>query len=218
MADYKVSCRVGLMVILIITAWSLSLAMRADCSFVKRVVTLQVDLNGTGMLPDMPGSGDTMAELAFSNSGLGFDEWFLRDRCYDYCMRGMCPSFDNNFNTAKAMCTAVNVLAGIGIITLLWQLWFSTRSVKYTDFAIFFLICCLFQGLTLLILRSDLCNDLDFFEYIEIILNVTNSIEVTNVTCLLNRGSRMAIVATAFWFVAAVIAMIEGDPDEDVED
>mmetsp|Transcript_59279 Transcript_59279/g.176142 ORF Transcript_59279/g.176142 Transcript_59279/m.176142 type:complete len:128 (-) Transcript_59279:228-611(-) len=127
-------------------------------------------------------------------------------------MEGICPDFDSNFNTSVAMITLVNIFGGIGVLTLLWQLWRKAGMVKYTDFAIFFFACCLFQGLTLLMLRSNTCNELNFFAYIPVVENITSQVETIDVFCKLEKGSLMTIIATVFWFISGLLGLFQGDP------
>lgn len=212
MAEFHEKCCVGGIISLSITAWALSLATTVYCSFVTRVVEIKINGNYTEGLPG-PIFDDPLVHLGFSNHGVGFYKWRFFDQCLNYCFDGVCPEFDINFNTAAAMSTLVNVLGGIGVFTLLQQLWLS-KKMKYVDFAIFFLGLCLFQGLTLLILRSSICYEPNFFDYIPIIRNITEErIEASDVFCVIERGSKMSIVASVFWFVSAVLSLIQGDPN-----
>lgn len=207
--------RVGIITTLSITAWSLSLATTAYCSFVTRIVHISIIKdNTTTPILDFD---DPLVRLGFTEHGVGFYRWRLYDKCFKYCIDGFCPDFDRNFNTASAMSTMVNVLAGIGILTQLWQFWRSIR-VKWIDFGVYYFAMCLFQGLTLLILRSDICYHTGYFDYIEEVRNITGEITVKSVDCVVEKGSIMSIVATAFWFVAAVLCLVQGDPKESDDD
>jgi hypothetical protein len=63
----------------------------------------------------------------------------------------------------------------------------------------YFLTACLFQGLSLLIFKSDTCKPASFAQYFP---NENLDEIVCSVTCSLGQGSKLAISATVFYFVA----------------
>lgn len=78
------------------------------------------------------------------------------------------------------------------------------------------LMACLFQGLTLLVLQSDLCDVYEnpFFDQYPV-LQASGAL-TTNETCTLGRSAIVSIVSMCLWFVAGGIAL--AIPVEPVEE
>lgn len=71
------------------------------------------------------------------------------------------------------------------------------------------MLCCLFSGLTLLVLNSNACRDNDLVKILE---EQTPNLNLSfESSCVLGSGAKSTIAATVLWFVAA-IAALKADP------
>mmetsp|Transcript_8868 Transcript_8868/g.14222 ORF Transcript_8868/g.14222 Transcript_8868/m.14222 type:complete len:246 (+) Transcript_8868:415-1152(+) len=79
-----------------------------------------------------------------------------------------------------------------------------------------FLICCIFQGCSLLVLQSSICDDNPVIQYLQeanpVILETLND----PAKCTRAPGFNFGIAATVFWFVAGIIPLVVPAPSYDV--
>ena len=117
------------------------------------------------------------------------------------------PIFKLSVIYVKAFAAVANILGGIGMVTLLFNIRGFVQPEKIKMCGLFFLLCTLFEGLTLLVLRSNICNETGFFSYIFFLGDVPD-IEIESVNCTLTTGSNLAVAGTVLWFIAAQLCLM----------
>jgi len=114
--------------------------------------------------------------------------------CYEFSESFVVNVLDTKWRAAMSFPIIVTIIGGIIMIIT----WFSPClriAPKWWRFmAIWLLLACLLEGLTFLLLSSDVCTA----DY------VGTTDWVSKPTCSLTRGGHTAIAATVFWFAAAV--------------
>lgn len=175
-------------------AWALCIASFADCNFLDR----RLEFADEG--------------LPYESHKVGFWRWELDGTCVEYngCYKSICwsSSFDTMYYAARSFTYIPIVVGGIGMFTF----YFATGACCKVSMAFikctappFFLLSCIFQGLTLLLLRSSTC-DLGFFNFTP--NPVGEEFEVQSVECSIGKGAKMSISATVCWFVATLASML----------
>ena len=117
-------------------------------------------------------------------------------------------SIDTNWKSARAFSTMTLIIGGIVTFISLLSCIINPSSTAYKAGGMLFLLCCLFQGLSLLMLDSNACKNNIVVDNLEAQFNSENSNQLQfNETCSMGQGAKCAIAATIFWFVAGVAAM-----------
>ena len=75
------------------------------------------------------------------------------------------------------------------------------RHVSFRTGAIGYLLCCLFAGLSLIVLDSNLCKSNTI---IDALANTVGGTESLQETCSMSQGAKSTIASTVLFFVAAV--------------
>mmetsp|Transcript_45682 Transcript_45682/g.67424 ORF Transcript_45682/g.67424 Transcript_45682/m.67424 type:complete len:221 (-) Transcript_45682:129-791(-) len=103
-------------------------------------------------------------------------------------------SFDTNWRSARAFSILTDVFGAIAVFTVLASMMPSARNktVLSSNVSLGFM-CCLFQGLTLLLLNSNACHDSQD-------LTVQNNDE----TCSIFVGANLSISAVVLWFCSSL--------------
>ena len=119
----------------------------------------------------------------------------------------MTPTFDTKFNSARALSITGIVLGGAAWFTLMLAACcpLDQRSIK--GLSCYFFLATLFQGLSLLIFRSNVCSA-GFFSVYFVNPNDPNPPDgsaIESVKCGLSLGSKLAISATVLWFCCNTI-------------
>lgn len=115
---------------------------------------------------------------------------------------------DTKFNSARALSITGIVLGGAAWFTLMLASCCKLDQGKLNGLACYFFLATLFQGLSLLMLRSNICTPGFFSVYFT---NPNDASAGTNetpawmegVSCGLSTGSNLAIAATVLWFVCS---------------
>ena len=164
-------------------------------------------------------------EERFSHK-VGFWDWEITDGNFTACVPyKVCiettacfsPNFDSAFNAARTFALFATMLGGVATITILAGLCFPFNPWYLAPV---YLVLMFFQGLSLLVYRSDICDvlgDVDFWlggggVNIDDVGDFTGDIQEleayltsnTEVTCHEGAGSKMAISAMVMWFLAAI--------------
>lgn len=134
-------------------------------------------------------------------------EVYVFESCYDYPEDTV---YDANWKSAKAFNTMALII-GVGGIAMSFAL--LAECVKPTRMMFQLggaldMVCCLFTGLTLLLLNSNACNNnlnIAVFERAFPMLDMTFPD-----TCTMGVGAKTTISATVLWFVAAISALMSG--------
>jgi hypothetical protein len=119
------------------------------------------------------------------------------------------PEFDTKFNSAKALAITASVLGAFAWFTLMFTTCcpISQRRLKALSF--YFFLATLFQGLTFLIMKSNVCSKGFFAAYFPtpnstFVTNITSAKfdeVVVDVSCSLDTGSKLSLSATIFYFL-----------------
>jgi hypothetical protein len=109
------------------------------------------------------------------------------------------PWQDSNFTMALASTYIANIFGGIAFFTLCLALCCPISQSRTKALSCCFFTACLFQGFTLLIFQSNVCQKGYFAAYFPTV--DTDVIGVKSVSCSLDTGSNLAISATVFYFL-----------------
>lgn len=103
---------------------------------------------------------------------------------------------DSNWKAARAFATLVLIIGGILVLNRLYILFvFPDKRIPTIIEVVGYLCCSLFQGLSLLFLKSDACNDNFLMKGLGVYFSDT---------CSMGVGAKCVIAASVFWFLAAV--------------
>jgi hypothetical protein len=183
----------------------------AYCDFVGREVEFVegFDLAAACADLDLTGAQEQICNTLFTNHGVGFYSWYAtipvdEQVCLSYTLwipdvGYVTPEFDTKFNSARAFAITANVLGAFAFFTLMLSSCCPLTQERLKGLSFYFFMACLFQGLSLLIFKSDICKPAFFEQYFP---NQDLDEIVSSVTCSLGRGSKLAISATVFYFVA----------------
>mmetsp|Transcript_12465 Transcript_12465/g.17937 ORF Transcript_12465/g.17937 Transcript_12465/m.17937 type:complete len:180 (-) Transcript_12465:107-646(-) len=100
-------------------------------------------------------------------------------------------TIDTEWKTARAMSVLACILAGLALVALVAAIFDLVRSSAKKIFkylSVISLLACLFEGLTLLFFKTQLCS---------------NALQGLLYTCELDSYSKLAISATGLWFLGA---------------
>eukprot|EP00529_Nitzschia_sp_RCC80_P027393 CAMPEP_0113488334 /NCGR_PEP_ID=MMETSP0014_2-20120614/25965_1 /TAXON_ID=2857 /ORGANISM="Nitzschia sp." /LENGTH=255 /DNA_ID=CAMNT_0000382047 /DNA_START=263 /DNA_END=1030 /DNA_ORIENTATION=- /assembly_acc=CAM_ASM_000159 len=153
---------------------------------------------------------DTLCEKTTGTHGVGFEGWWVQTDqvCYSYLQlapNGLYvePPLDTMFNSARALAITGLVFGGAAWFTLMMASCCMLDASKMRGVACYFFLACLFQGLSLLMFRSNICSDPGFFS-VYLTGDAANQPAeniVESVSCGLSVGSKLAISATVLYFV-----------------
>jgi hypothetical protein len=114
------------------------------------------------------------------------------------------PTFDTKFNSARALSITGTILGGAAWFTLMLASCCNLNQARLNGLSCYFFLATLFQGLSLLIFRSNVCQAGFFAPYFTNPATGTTTVNVDfveSVSCGLSTGSKLAIAATVLWFV-----------------
>jgi hypothetical protein len=183
----------------------------AYCDFAHREVVFSPDFDLATACSELDFT-DTVLESActtlFSEHGVGFYGWYGtvpvdQQVCFAYTLSipnvgYITPEFDTKFNSARAFAITANVLGAFAWFTIHLASCCKLDQAKLNGMTFYFFAACLFQGLTLLIFRSEICEPDFFAQYFP---NQELDGVVEDVTCSLGVGAKLAISATVLYFV-----------------
>jgi hypothetical protein len=116
------------------------------------------------------------------------------DSCASY--KGSYIYIDRAWYISRAFSVVAQIFAGLALFSTLAALKPNKGTLSIA--ASFSLIACLFVGLTLLFLRSSVCDV--YFP----------GVQGPAITCSMDQGAKLAIAATVLWFVAGVSMICSG--------
>ena len=132
-------------------------------------------------------------------------EVYVFETCYKYPEATIC---DANWKSAKAFNTMAMIIGGIvAILTLVAGCIHQSKKI-FQIFGMLYIVCCLFTGLSLLLLNSNVCNNnlnIAAFELAFPLLDLSFPD-----TCTMGVGAKTTISATVLWFVAAIAVCMSG--------
>lgn len=132
----------------------------------------------------------------------------ILETCYNY-PEG--TSFDSNWKSAMAFSIITLVMGGVVTFWTLLAGCFYPSKKAFQAGGLIYLLCCLFQGLTLLFLDSNACHNNPLMSGLQ--AQIPNSRLTFPSSCSMAAGAKCAIAGTVLWFVAA-IAALKLDPPE----
>lgn len=115
--------------------------------------------------------------------------------------------FDSKWKSAKAFSTMALVLGGVLTFWVMlagclpFGFYASKKMFQMAGNA--YMVCCLFTGLSLLLLDSNACNN---NTYIAELMETSTALVTFPETCTMGPGAKCTIAATVLWFVAAIAA------------
>jgi len=121
-------------------------------------------------------------------------------------------NLDSKWRSAMAFSILTLVIGGVVTFWALLACCLFPSRGSYKAGGMAYLLCCLFQGLTLIFLDSNAChNNLMISELQQ---QVTGNVNVTfPSSCSMAEGAKCAIAGTVLWFVAAIV-VLKVDPPE----
>lgn len=183
------------------------------CSFVSREVEFGpgFDLESACDL----GSGNAVVcSTLLKKHGVGFYAWEAdvpvdNTVCLSYTQFipnlgvYVTPDFDTKFNSAKAFAVTADVLGAFAWFTLMFAGCCPISQPRLKCLGSYFTLATLFQGLTLLIFKSSICEVGFFEDYFEKGTVLEDAVE--DVSCSLDTGSKLAVAATVLYFVCSCL-------------
>jgi hypothetical protein len=118
--------------------------------------------------------------------------------------------FDAKWKSSKAFSTMAIIIGGCVTIWALCAGCLYPTKKMYQLASMLYMICCLFTGLSLLILDSDACNSNILVELLE----ATSTLGLTFPdTCTSAYGAKCTFSATVLWFAAAIGLLMVAPPE-----
>jgi hypothetical protein len=185
----------------------------AFCDFAERYVTLQPGITieeactSTGFEST---TDQQLCQALLNPHGVGFEGFWVTvpvntQFCSSYTVatpRGfVTPEFDTKFNSARALSITGIVLGGAAWLTLMMASCCKLDQARMNGLACYFFLATLFQGLSLLLFRSNVCEPGFFSVYFSDSGETITPDFIQSVTCGLSTGSKLAIAATVLYFV-----------------
>ena len=139
----------------------------SDCDFVDRDITLSGG-DVSAACGTLGFASDAFCNTFLNNHAVGLYGWqgtipVNQKVCLSYTqpIAGVGyvePEFDTKFNSVRAFSIVANVFGGIAFFTLLMAACCPLTQSRLKGLSCHFFIATLFQGLTLLIFKSDICE------------------------------------------------------------
>eukprot|EP00579_Thalassiosira_antarctica_P026870 CAMPEP_0202012202 /NCGR_PEP_ID=MMETSP0905-20130828/22599_1 /ASSEMBLY_ACC=CAM_ASM_000554 /TAXON_ID=420261 /ORGANISM="Thalassiosira antarctica, Strain CCMP982" /LENGTH=277 /DNA_ID=CAMNT_0048571345 /DNA_START=18 /DNA_END=851 /DNA_ORIENTATION=- len=210
-------CCFNLLGLVATAAFLCAISSYAYCDFATRKVTLKEGFTIDEVCSSTGYDGITKAqcEALLNTHGVGFDGFWITvpvdtKVCYPYTLITpwgyQTPDMDTKFNSARALSITGIVLGGAAWFTLMLASCCKLDQSKLNGLACYFFLATLFQGLSLLIFRSNVCTVGFFSVYFTepgTAAPTTMPDWMESVSCSLSKGSKLAISATVLWFVCS---------------
>lgn len=234
-------CAYNLVSLLCMAAFFCGLYSTAYCSFVKRNVTFEDGVDSLSLCTNTSLPTE-FCRVLLDDHGVGF--WAFQvtvpeDQkvCLSYTQfipglnngfgAWVEPDFDTKFNSARALALTSQVCGAMAFFTFLFSVCCPVTQERLKGLYCYFFLACLFQGLSLLIFRSEVCEEGFFEQYFENVDDVSVSEGVAGVSCSLDTGSKLAVSATVLYFVCMLLVpsaiapnpmrMPDGGQEEEIE-
>jgi len=201
----------------------------AQCDFLSRYVTLGPDYtpgdyasacNDLGY-DEIDSAGSQTCQSLLQNHGIGFTYWQAtipvdQTMCFSYTQITqwgyVTPDFDSNFIASRWFSIIGYVFGGAAWFTLTCAPCCRMDQQRLKGIACYFWVACFFQGLSLLMFNSTVCDKGFFAPYFipPSQLNNATYLEdyksvVEDVECTLSLGSKMAISACVLYFICSLM-------------
>jgi hypothetical protein len=185
-------------------------------NFDRQSACLELDYEGTVLEP--------ICDALLSKHGVGFYGWQAtvpvdQEVCFSYTQllpdgTYVTPEFDTKFNSAWAFAITANVFGAFAFFTIALSACCQLEQARLNGMTGYFFLACFFQGLSLLMLKSDICSPGFFAQYFRN-SDVEGGVDsiVSDVECSLGTGAKFAITATVLYFVCNNITPLCVVPD-----
>jgi hypothetical protein len=203
------SCNFFCLFLACTAAMSCGLAATGWCAFVTRDV--QIDYSQVPAICEQYGATAAQCEtIAGGPVGVGFYGWLGtvpvdQPVCFSYTqwiegVGWVTPTFDTKYNSARAFTYVADFFGLLAFFTLAFASCCPLDPAKMAGLSCYFFIAMLFQGLSLLIFQSNICDAGFFASYFQAYPEVQALINEAEVTCGLARGGKLAVAATVLYF------------------
>jgi hypothetical protein len=198
-------------------AFICGMSANAYCDFASREVEFVEGFDLAAACTDLnlTGTQEQICNTILTDHGVGFYGWYAtvpvdQQVCLSYTLWHpdvgyVTPEFDTKFNSAKASSITANVMGAFAWFTLMLSNCCPITQERLKGLSCYFFTACLFQGLSLLLFKSDVCEPSFFAQYFP---NEDLDEIISGVTCSLGRGSKFAISATVLYFVTIFLIPI----------
>jgi hypothetical protein len=205
----------GMLVLYTTVAFCSGIYANAYCNFAGREVTFQPGFNLTaacdGLLTEYP-NYQGACETLLTEHGVGFYGWYGtvpvdQQICFPYTLWNpaingyITPDFDTKFHTAAAMAVLANCFGAFAWFTFMFSSCCPIQQDRLLGMSAYFFFACLFQGLSLLIFASDVCDKGFLAQYFPNVSEDAFDNAILDAKCIQGPGSRLAITATVFYFL-----------------
>lgn len=120
-------------------------------------------------------------------------------------------NIDSKWRSARAFSTMTLIIGGVVTFWALLAGWLYPSKQTYKSGGMMYMLCCLFSGLSLLLLDSNACHNNSL---ITLLQEQTPDINLTfQSSCTMASGAKCTISATVMWFVAAIAALKVEPPE-----
>ena len=123
-------------------------------------------------------------------------------------------NIDSYWRTARAFSTMAIIIGGVVTFWALLAPCLSPSKRSFKTFGMAYMICCLFIGLSLLLLNSTACHDNNLIGKLsEQAANSALNVELSfPESCSMGPGANCTIAAVVLWFVAGVASLRANPP------
>jgi len=165
--------------------------------------------------------GSEICASMLQNHGIGFSYWQAtipvdQTVCFTYTQLTpwgyVSPVFDSAFNASRWFSCIGYVFGGAAWFTLTCSSCCRIDQTRLKGIACYFWVATLFQGLSLLMFKSNVCKKGFFRSYFippsqqtnQTLIDEVSSV-IEDVQCTLSLGSKMAVSATVLYFVCSIM-------------
>ena len=204
----------SLLVLFSSVAFFCGLSANASCNYAGREFTWNKGFNFTAACDSLQldPADEGICESLLTDSGVGFYNWYGTvpidtQVCLSYTLWNpyvngwITPDFDSKFHSAVIFSIMANCFGAIPFITFIMSNCCLLTQDRLYGFHGTFFMACLFQGLSLLIFTSNVCEKGFLLQYFP---NAPSDFvsNIDSVKCVQGMGSRLAITATVFYFLS----------------
>lgn len=140
--------------------------------------------------------------------GISSGAFFVADTCEEYSSQII--TADGYWMMAQALGILALVIGGVHSLIVSWLSFgvkkpYSSKNIYMKISPWIYLLCCLFQAMTLIVLRSEFCNQ-SVKQNVDSLLR-SATIEWSD-KCKMELGSKMTMASMAFWFIAFILTLV----------
>ncbi len=191
-----------------LSAFILGLLSTSSCQFVS--ISFSLTFTPSEAVDDESLSSNLVTIFLglWRHQSFGFTSgsFLVANTCEEYSSQ---ITVDRNWMVARALGILALVISGVHALIISWLSLGRKKQCSSTSLCAkispwIHLLCCLLQALTLIVLRSEFCNQ-SLKQSVESLL-ARATIEWDK--CKLESGSKMTIASAVCWFLAFVLALV----------